>query len=212
MRMTVTLATCGALLTAAFSGCGSRFDTAGYGPLVPPGEGGPVAATQSQNGTADAGPVATAPAVPVDRTPLTEAAARARDEAAVLELVFRDLLRTGPAGEIRFLSLGEKPDQTFADVPPDLFTRLADTGIPLRSPAAARLPRAGEEEPDGTPTPVKEAATGKKGAIYWVKILKWPSDTEVLVDAARYGGPGDASGYQAKAKKVFGKWVMEPVG
>jgi hypothetical protein len=108
-------------------------------------------------------------------------------DADVLELVFRDLLQHTPPGELCFISLGTK-DGAWLDAPDHFIRRLADLKLQLKKPSDARFPELGEMEPDGTRLArIRDKASGRGGAVYWVRITKRRSDAEPEIEAGRLG-------------------------
>ena len=125
-------------------------------------------------------------------------------DADILEVVFRDLLRDVREGEVCFVSRGFE-NGVWVDAPDSFLRRLADLNLDLRKPSEARIPRL--DERDGGFGWVQENSSGRKGAVYWVRITKRRSDQEVEVVAGRLDASLEGHGHMGVVRREGGRWV-----
>jgi len=126
-------------------------------------------------------------------------------------MLFRKEFAGSMPDETVFLSYGSVEGQWI--VPPDAFVhRFDDLKVRTETITKAVFPRPGELEPGGNRFVSIRDSQGRRGAVYWVSIVKWRSNDEVEVEVGRLGGPLGGGGYNAVVKRVGGKWMLDLTG
>ena len=125
-------------------------------------------------------------------------------DADIMEVVFRDLLRDVREGEVCFVSRGFE-NGVWVDAPDSFMRRLADLNLDLKKPSEARIPRL--DEADGGFGWVQEKSSGRKGAVYWVRITKRKSAAEVEAVAGRLDAMMEGVEHMGVVRREAGRWV-----
>jgi hypothetical protein len=133
---------------------------------------------------------------------------RDQDEAEVREMLFRKEFADNTPDETIFLSYGTVEGQWI--VPPDAFIhRFDDLKLHTETITKAVFPRPGEPELGGNRFVSIRDSQGRRGAVYWVSIVRWRSNDEVEVEVGRLGGPLNGGGYQGVVKRSGQKWMLD---
>jgi len=97
-----------------------------------------------------------------------------------------------------FLSAGTDTLGEVADPPPELFERLADTGVDVRPWS--------RHEQKGWAEPVRDRKTGELGATWTVRLVRHPAPQRLLFGVRVFPRRGDQLHRSLTATRVDGTW------
>ena len=99
-----------------------------------------------------------------------------------------------------FLSAGTDTLGEIADPPPELFKRLADTGVDVRPWS--------RHEQKGWAEPVRDRETGELGATWTVRLVRHPAPQRLLFGVRVFPRRGDQLHRTLTATRVDGVWQV----
>ena len=120
----------------------------------------------------------------------------------LLELLYRRAFSEvdAPSMGACFLSIGTDTLGAFADPPPELLERLADTGVDVRPWSRHEL--------KGWAEPVRDSETGELGATWTVKPARHPAPERLLFGLRVFPRRGDQQYLTLTATRVGGTWQV----
>ena len=99
-----------------------------------------------------------------------------------------------------FLSVGTDSLGAFADPPPELSERLADTGVDVRPWSRHEL--------EGWADPVRDRETGELGATWTMRLAAQSTPRRLLFGLRVFPRRGDELHMTLVARRVGGKWTV----